>query len=238
MLCMDYNWNVLTLVPHLLAVILFFVGPLLDPLLTARLKASIRPNRRTVNFLAVMAATTALSLISLQCIPASWWLSPWTVLGWPAVALATLCVATLVGPIAKPVFKVLRRPELRKKTHVQFAKLEFMLPQSASERRVFVAVCLVAGIGEEIIFRGFLPRYFMSAPFHFPAAAAFLAASIGFALNHIYQGWKSAVSTGIVGLIFSAMAVSTGSLIPGMIIHALIDLRVLLFTLPPRAVQA
>jgi uncharacterized protein len=52
-------------------------------------------------------------------------------------------------------------------------------------------------------------------------------ALFGFA-QHIYQGLKGIVGTAILGLLFSAVFVVTGNLLVPMILHFLIDLRILL----------
>jgi len=51
------------------------------------------------------------------------------------------------------------------------------------------------------------------------------AAAFGFA--HLYQGTRGVLLTGLVGAYLAWLTLSTGSLLPAIVIHALIDLRVL-----------
>jgi membrane protease YdiL (CAAX protease family) len=62
-----------------------------------------------------------------------------------------------------------------------------------------------------------------------------LAAAVIFGANHIYQGIKGAVVTGVTGLIFTAILLVTGSLWPGMLFHAVTNLSVLLYWRPKPA---
>jgi uncharacterized protein len=49
-----------------------------------------------------------------------------------------------------------------------------------------------------------------------------------FGIGHMYQGVKGIVGTALLGLVFSAILVVTGNLLLPMILHFLIDLRILL----------
>jgi membrane protease YdiL (CAAX protease family) len=92
-------------------------------------------------------------------------------------------------------------------------------------RWVAVAIsALSAGVCEEVGFRGY-----MQAPIeerHGPAAAIAVSAFL-FMLLHLNQGWASAGMTPIVlgaGVLLGAMAWASGSLIPCMIGHTVMDI--------------
>jgi uncharacterized protein len=59
-----------------------------------------------------------------------------------------------------------------------------------------------------------------------------------FGIHHLYQGRNGVISTTIMGLIFTAMLLVTGSLWMGMVCHAAIDVSLLLYWRPkPEAVN-
>lgn len=102
-----------------------------------------------------------------------------------------------------------------------------LLPRSRREKVVFGLVAITAGICEEILFRGFGIAYIR---WLWPAASRselMAVTSAGFGLAHLYQGPRGVVLAGLLGAYFAWVTLSTGSLLPAMAIHALVDLRVL-----------
>jgi uncharacterized protein len=118
-------------------------------------------------------------------------------------------------------------PGGRAKLRKRVAVIEFFLPHTANEHRIFKILSITAGICEEIIYRGF--AMWVAASYVGLLAAVPLQAII-FGLGHVYQGddsasmGRAALKTGIAGLFLALIAVAAGSLIPGMILHALMDL--------------
>jgi uncharacterized protein len=104
--------------------------------------------------------------------------------------------------------------------HAQFV-LE-LLPRSAREKRLFAGLSLAAGTGEEVAYRGYALAVLQLLPMG-PWAAA-LVSSGGFGLLHAYQGRGGVVRTGLVGLVFAAGVIGSGSLLPAMAAHTLVDL--------------
>jgi membrane protease YdiL (CAAX protease family) len=143
------------------------------------------------------------------------------------IAAGALAVAFTLGIIG-PVIMATRSPALAAQMREQLAHLDFFLPQSPRERGWFALVSLSAAICEEILFRGFLPAYFVALGL--PTVAAFLLAAVVFGIDHGYQGWSGVVLTGVIALIFTALFVLSGSLWLPMVVHALFDLRILLLT--------
>jgi membrane protease YdiL (CAAX protease family) len=102
-----------------------------------------------------------------------------------------------------------------------------LLPRSRRERLTFAALAVTAGVCEEIVFRGFGIAYVRwlwpaaSRPFIIAVTAA------AFGVAHLYQGTRGVLLTGIVGAYLAWLTLSTGSLLPAIAVHALIDLRIL-----------
>jgi membrane protease YdiL (CAAX protease family) len=235
-------------VDHLLVVWLVLVSPIWDWLDTRALKAHPTGKRRiryywqTIAILALGAAVACWShgigsFLTLGALGINepllerdswlWWLLTslvglWVVLQW-----------------ALPVTQILvKYRKLRYLEMQQLQPLRFVLPASSRERRWYAVLGVSAAICEELLVRGFFLRYLHTSPFHLPLAGAVVVAAVVFGANHIYQGVKGAVVTGVTGLVFTAILLVTGSLWPGMVFHAVTNLSVLLYWRPrPRSDQ-
>ncbi len=104
---------------------------------------------------------------------------------------------------------------------------EALLPRDRREREVFALLAVTAGICEELLLRGFAIAY---VRWLWPGAGRLwliVITSTAFGLVHLYQGPRGVVLTGLVGAYLAWLVLSTGSLLPAMVIHALLDLRIL-----------
>jgi membrane protease YdiL (CAAX protease family) len=106
--------------------------------------------------------------------------------------------------------------------------VNLFVPESRRERRWYAAVSTGAGISEELWIRGFLIYYLSQYLPQLSVLEDALLTSIAFGLLHFYQGWKNIIVTGILGGLLATLYLSTGSLVLPMIVHALLDLRLLL----------
>lgn len=116
--------------------------------------------------------------------------------------------------------------------------LEDILPHTDAELRWFLIVSMTAGFCEEFLFRGYLIQ--TMAPLLTWWGAATLAL-IPFGFLHGYQGRSGVVKTAIVGAFMTLVVFITRSLIPAMVLHAIIDISggVVTYTiLKPRASDA
>ncbi len=109
-----------------------------------------------------------------------------------------------------------------------------LLPVSITERRLFAAVAIGAGIAEELAFRGFLLFYFATFLPGLGRLVAVLASSAAFGLGHLYQGVRGVALTAALGLFMAALYVLSGSLLVPMVVHAALDLRLLVIVTPER----
>jgi membrane protease YdiL (CAAX protease family) len=99
--------------------------------------------------------------------------------------------------------------------------LDQLLPRTSTERLAFVFVSLTAGICEEVIFRGFLIAAL--TPVFGSIVPAVIASCVLFGVLHSYQGIIGGVRAGILGVALAIPFAVTGSLLPSMIAHTLID---------------
>jgi len=102
-----------------------------------------------------------------------------------------------------------------------------LLPRTREERLTFAALAVTAGICEEVVFRGFGFAY---VRFIWPAVTdgwLIVITSVVFGLAHLYQGPRGILLTGLAGAVFASMTITTGSLLPAIAVHAMVDLRIL-----------
>ena len=102
----------------------------------------------------------------------------------------------------------------------QIRPIQAILPHTPGERRLFMAVSVTAGVCEEIIARGMLIWYAAHAMPRVPAA---LVATLVFGFAHLYQGWEGVLKTALVGAVFAALYLVTGSLLAPILAHIMID---------------
>jgi len=102
-------------------------------------------------------------------------------------------------------------------------KVRRMLPKTPTERAVWIVVSLTAGICEEVLYRGWLLSLFAATLGS--VWLGLLISSIIFGFAHTYQGRNGILGTGVLGAIFGLLFICSGSLIPGQVLHAVIDLN-------------
>jgi membrane protease YdiL (CAAX protease family) len=140
--------------------------------------------------------------------------------------------------IALSALQARRSAAIQEKMEKAFLRLSFIRPLTGEERTWWIFVSLTASICEEILYRGLLIHYFFAAPFQAPLAVALIVSSVIFGAAHLYQGVAGLISTAILGLIFSAIFLTTGTLVTPLILHRSIDLRVLLILRPEQQLAA
>jgi membrane protease YdiL (CAAX protease family) len=141
----------------------------------------------------------------------------------PRATLATaIFLSTLI--LLNQIFSLRRmaaRPTEIKGLLPQLALKIF--PQHNVERLAFFALVSTVAVCEEIIYRGFAQFVFQSWS-HGAVMAGIIGSAGMFALAHSYQGRPGLVSTSIIGLLFSAVRASTGSLLAPLVAHFVADL--------------
>ncbi|MBX9718679.1 MAG: CPBP family intramembrane metalloprotease [Microbacteriaceae bacterium] len=108
---------------------------------------------------------------------------------------------------------------------VMVGDIATLLPRNRPELRWGAALSVNAGVVEEALFRLALPALLVVVTGE--PVSAFLLAALVFGALHAYQGWVGVLATGVVGLLFTALYVVSGSIGLAMLVHALFDLRTL-----------
>jgi membrane protease YdiL (CAAX protease family) len=145
------------------------------------------------------------------------WLGPpagWALIGFalPAIYLA------LVIPQARALAA---KPESLARMRVRLRPLRALVPHTRGEYWLFIALSATAGFCEELIFRGYLVWVLQHWIGLWGAAGASM---VIFGLGHSYQGRSFGLRAFIAGVAMGVLALATRSLLPGMILHALIDM--------------
>lgn len=136
---------------------------------------------------------------------------------WLGVALPVTYVA-LVWVQARTLFA---SPRSLAALRASLTPLRALLPHTPGEYVWFRPLAVTAGICEEFLFRGYLV-WVLAAWIGVWAAAS--VSMVIFGLAHSYQGRAGAVNAFLAGVGMGLIALATGSLLPGMLLHAAIDL--------------
>jgi uncharacterized protein len=123
-----------------------------------------------------------------------------------------------------------RDPSIRSSisTRISTSTLAFIVPRTSKERFLFAFLSLTAGFCEELLYRGFLLLYLTHMFPHVSMVPAILIAALAFGLAHVSNGRVPALLIGVAGLAYGFLYFITGSIFLPMIVHALLDLRILL----------
>jgi hypothetical protein len=98
-----------------------------------------------------------------------------------------------------------------------------LAPSNAKEIAGWMLLCLLVGVVEEIVFRGYLQRQFIAWA-RGGVAPGVLFSALLFGAAHGYQGMRSMVLLAVFGVLFSLLALARRSLRPGIFAHSWHDL--------------
>lgn len=146
------------------------------------------------------------------------WLAANPAVAWgvPIALLVGLTVLTLLG---------IRSAKAAGEDVVSVGDIQSMLPRNRQELALTSVMSINAGVMEELLFRLALPALVYGATGD--AVVALVAPLLLFGLLHLYQGPAGVVGSTIVGALFLAVYVLTGSIVWPIVLHALFDLRTL-----------
>jgi membrane protease YdiL (CAAX protease family) len=116
---------------------------------------------------------------------------------------------------------VLMRPRWRKAVAERKRVVELFTPQTPAERNWWLVVSLLAGVSEEITWRGVQST--LVASLAGSPGLGVLICAVMFGAAHLTQGWKSAGIIVLFGLGFQLLVWAGGSLILPMLVHTAYD---------------
>ena len=97
----------------------------------------------------------------------------------------------------------------------------FAMPQTSEENRLWVVLSILAGVTEELTWRGVQVQLLTWLTGSFSLAATICCLTFG--VGHINQGWKWALATAGFAAAFQVLVVVTGSLYIAMAVHIAVD---------------
>jgi membrane protease YdiL (CAAX protease family) len=127
----------------------------------------------------------------------------------------------LAGAVFLLTAVALVRPHWRRSVQEHKPTWRLFAPTNGLERKMWVALALSAGIGEELVWRGVLPSLLADASGSLPLGIAFSIAS--FALAHAIQGLRSVLAIAAIAGAFHVLVYISGSLYVAMVVHFVYD---------------
>jgi len=155
-----------------------------------------------------------------------WWeLGLWQPEGWAFWLMALGLVA--LGLFGVYQYRAVRESESTKEQlRARMAYLEYLLPASPKEVKLFSALSVSAGVCEEIAYRGFLIWYFLGwSGLTGGLPGAVVLSSVAFGLAHLYLGWRDALRSAATGAVLAGVYLASGTLWLAIALHAMIDLN-------------
>ena len=165
----------------------------------------------------LVIAAVAISVAGRRSLDSLWLGAP---VGWRAWVGFAVPVAYLALVFVQ-MRMIAARPAALPKLRERLQPLRALIPHTEGEFRRFVPLAVTAGICEEFLFRGYLVWVLAFWMGVIPAA---IVSMIVFGLAHGYQGGKFGFRAFGAGVAMGLMALVTRSLLPGMVLHAVIDL--------------
>lgn len=148
-------------------------------------------------------------------------------LGWGRMPYDITAVAILFGFLflyGLDLFAEIGNVERQRDTRRKFRELGF-LPSDGHQYLHFLFLCLAAGLGEEIVYRGFLVTYLsdLLGSRGLTPALIILLPAVSFGIAHVYQGGRAVIKIVAMALLFGFFFYRTQSLWPLVLLHIAID---------------
>ncbi|HYM62507.1 MAG TPA: CPBP family glutamic-type intramembrane protease [Thermoanaerobaculia bacterium] len=129
--------------------------------------------------------------------------------------------AILAGVLVLAVQLVYMWPRWRRAVQAKSRVVHLFMPSNATERAWWLVVALVAGIGEEITWRGV--QWALLANLTRSYAVAALLCALMFGVVHMVQGWRAVIVIVGFALSFHLLVWLAGSLYVAMTVHVIYD---------------
>jgi membrane protease YdiL (CAAX protease family) len=147
------------------------------------------------------------------------WIGSLIVLGTIGVSWAVIEAAITHHPLFSSGKQLTPDPAQQQTIHT----LTQLAPTNGAEVAAWILLCIIAGIAEEAIFRGYFQRQFTAwARGAVAVGVAFSALLFGAA--HGYQGARNMIMLAVFGVLFSLLALFRRSLRAGIFAHSWHDL--------------
>jgi membrane protease YdiL (CAAX protease family) len=140
---------------------------------------------------------------------------------WATIAVGVSLSLALAATQIMSLRSLARTPSARRGPLYEMAA-KFM-PQTLLETLPFLALLCTVSVCEEFLYRGFAFLAFARLSYG-SVAAAIVGSSAIFAIGHLYQGRRGVTTTFFLGAVLGGVRAWTGSLVPCVLVHFVIDL--------------
>ena len=150
----------------------------------------------------------------------------------PPKPIGWIIMAVLLLGIGLSVVLIRRSPGAMASMQGSLEASMILLPSTDTERRWYAATAITAGICEELLYRGFLIPYLH---YNFKVQDWTIIAVLSgiiYGLSRLYQGFKGFSQTALTGFAYTYVYLFSGSVVPAMVFHILVELRTLLLWQP------
>ena len=127
----------------------------------------------------------------------------------------------LLGALLFAVSWIAMRPLWRDAVARREPRVHLTMPSDPTERGLWLAISVAAGVGEEISYRGVM--YVLLFRLVGEPVAAAVAAALLFGAAHVVQGWRGIGVTTVFALAAQALVLYSGSLYVAMAWHVAYD---------------
>lgn len=159
--------------------------------------------------------------------------NPLTTLGLTLPApIGWIIMAALLLGIGLSIVLIRRSPGAMASMQKSLESSAVLLPSTPTERKWFAATAITAGICEELLYRGFLiPYLHYNFKIQDWTIIAILSGII-YGLSRLYQGFKGFSQAALTGFAYTYVYLFSGSVVPAIVFHILLELRTLLLWQP------
>ena len=230
-----YGWGVFYAVPIALDILYVLLGVVLPAVLFLNARRG-KKSRQTIHWTPALKVrmyyANGILLLGLAVLTLTFWHftgRPFTDLGlgWgrtPYDPLAITIIFAFLALYGVDLYAEAGSPQRQQHTHEKFRELGF-LPTTGTQYLHFLFLCACAGVGEEIVYRGFLITYSaeLLGDTVWGVVGTLVLPAVPFGLAHIYQGAHAVFKIVAMALLFGFFFYRTGSLWPLILLHTAID---------------
>ncbi len=132
-----------------------------------------------------------------------------------------LIFTTLLSVLGYGIYQIRTSKQTQELVLTQMKDVAWIMPKTTMQFYSYLfAVCMTAGVAEEIIYRGYLLPLLEQYVGSYLAVAI---SSVAFGLAHLYQNAIGVIKTAITGLIFCLLVIIFDSLLLAIACHFIID---------------
>jgi membrane protease YdiL (CAAX protease family) len=145
---------------------------------------------------------------------------------WTPQRLLGYIAAAIVALVAWALFAfVLAKAHILRVGPMQLQHIRVLFPRTPLDKALWVMLSLSAGFCEELAYRGLILR--RGTRLTNSVAGGIVVQSLVYASAHAALPWPLVLTIALLGLMFGTLATAQRSLVPGILLHATMDILAL-----------